>query len=282
MRRVAMALGVLMAGCGFGFALNPSLDIRQYGHDAWTVQSGFIKGYVYAIAQTPDGYLWLGTEFGLVRFDGVHTTPWQPPAGQLLPDKSIFRLVGARDGTLWIGTWAGLATWSGGKLTRPPEFDGHPVTSLFEDREGTVWAGTWMTAPTPSLLCAMRSGSAECYGRDDAFGTSVSAYQDRLGNIWAAAESGLWRLKPGPPKRYTAPPMGLNALSEADDGRLLIAMYGAGVMHFAGDKVESYPIRSAISPTKRLPDRDVDANKLLRDRDGGLWIGTVERGLIHI
>ena len=59
-------------------------------------------------------------------------------------------------------------------------------------------------------------------------------------------------------------------------------MYGAGLMHFAGDKVESYPIRSATSPTELLPDRDVNANKLLRDRDGGLWIGTVERGLIHV
>src|ERR1039457_3917025 len=68
--RVAMALGVYLAGCGSGFALNPSLDISQYGHNAWTVRGGYSLGNVYAIAQTPDGYLWLGGEFGLFRFDG--------------------------------------------------------------------------------------------------------------------------------------------------------------------------------------------------------------------
>ena len=141
MRRVAILLGGLVAGCGCGFALNPSLDISQYAHNAWTVRDGFFMGYIYAIAQTPDGYLWLGTEFGLFRFDGVRSIPWQPPAGQLLPDKSIYRLLGARDGTLWIGTFAGLVTWSGGKLTRPPELDGHFVTSLFEDRRGNGVGG---------------------------------------------------------------------------------------------------------------------------------------------
>ena len=85
MRRVAILLGGLVAGCGCGFALNPSLDISQYGHDAWTVRSGFIKGNIYAMAQTPDGYLWLGTEFGLVRFDGVRSYPLAATRGSASP-----------------------------------------------------------------------------------------------------------------------------------------------------------------------------------------------------
>ena len=76
--------------------------------------------------------------------------------------------------------------------------------------------------------------------------------------------------------------MRIDDLSKADDGRLLIGMSGAGLKQLVGDKVESYPIRSAINPNALLPDRDVDSNKLLRDRDGGLWIGTHERGLIHV
>ena len=96
MRRVAILLGVLVASCGCGFALNPSLDISQYAHVAWTVRSGFIKGNTYTIAQTPDGYLWLGTEFGVFRFDGIRTTPWEPPAGQHLT--GVFRLLSGRDG----------------------------------------------------------------------------------------------------------------------------------------------------------------------------------------
>ena len=149
MRRVAILLSVLVAGCSFGFALNPSLDISQYAHTAWTVRDGFSLGNIFAMAQTPDGYLWLGSEFGLFRFDGVRTIPWQPPAGQQLPDKPYSLLV-TRDGTLWIGTFAGLVSWNGGKLTRYPELDGQFVTSLLEDREGTVWAGTLGTGPTGS------------------------------------------------------------------------------------------------------------------------------------
>ena len=282
MRRVAILLGILMAGCGCGFALNPSLDISEYGHDAWTVRSGFIKGNIYTIAQTADGYLWLGTEFGLFRFDGVRPVPWQPPAGQHLPS-AVFRLLGAHDGTLWIGTFAGLASWSGGKLTRHPEMDGQVVGSLLEDSEGTVWAGSWLGGPPPGRLCAVRTGGSQCYGEDGAFGKVVSSlYEDSSGALWAGTGSGLWRWKPGPPKRYATPPVELSALSEADDGRPIIATYGAGIMQLAGGKVESFPVRSAVNSNQLLGDRDVNSNKLLRDRDGGLWIGTVERGLIHI
>src|SRR5208283_1099634 len=100
--------------------------------------------------------------------------------------------------------------------------------------------------------------------------------------LWAGAESAVWRWKPGPPRRYAIPKTRITDLSKGDDGRVLIAMSGAGLMQFVGDKVEPYPIPGAINPKRLLPDRDVDSDKLLRDRDGGLWIGTQERGLIHV
>src|SRR5208283_1086092 len=87
--------------------------------------------------------------------------------------------------------------------------------------------------------------------------------------------------EPGPPKRYPAATE-LIGLSKADNGRLLIAMHGAGLLQFVEDKVERYAVRGAINSNKLLQDRDIDSNRLLRDRDGGLWIGTVERGLIHV
>src|ERR1700736_3634230 len=117
-------------------ALNPSLDVSQYAHTSWTVREGFSPGTIFAMAQTPDGYLWLGSEFGLFRFDGIRGVPWRPPAGQHLPNTPYSLLV-TRDGTLWIGTFEGLVSWSGGKLTQYPELGF--VTSLLEDREGTVW-----------------------------------------------------------------------------------------------------------------------------------------------
>ena len=277
--RAVIGLAVLLACCRCVFALDPSLEVSQYAHTVWTIRDGFFKGNIYAMAQTSDGYLWLGTEFGLLRFDGIRSTPWQPPAGQHLPDNNINSLLVTDDGTLWIGTDAGLVTWSSGKLTWRPELGEHFVASLFEDREGTVWAGSLANS---GRLCALRSDGAHCYGDDGAFGRAVwSSYEDGSGNLWAAAQSGLWRMKPGPPRRYPTPAE-LIGLSKADNGRLLVAVHGAGLMQLVGDHLESYPIRSAINSNQLLSGRDLNSNRILRDRDGGLWIGAVERGLIHV
>jgi signal transduction histidine kinase/ligand-binding sensor domain-containing protein len=283
-RRFAIALGVILASCPCSLALNPSLDISQYAHTSWTVPNGFSLGNIYGMAQTPDGYLWLGGEFGLFRFDGVRSTPWEPPAGQRLPDKP-FSLLVTRDGAVWIGTYAGLATWSGGKLTRYPELDGLRVTSLLEARDGTVWAGLLdaSSGAHAGRLCAIRNGGTQCYGKEGAFGSFVwGLYEDSSGGLWAGAESGLWRWKPGPPRRYATPGMQIAALSKTPDGRVLIAMLRGGLKQVVGDKVETYPIRDAIHPNRRLGDRNVNANKLLWDHDEGLWIGTRDRGLIHV
>src|SRR5690349_18966150 len=110
MMRAIIALGMLLAWGTGAYALDPALDVSQYAHTAWKIREGFSKGVINAMAQTPDGYLWLGTEFGLLRFDGVRAVPWEPPAGEHLPDDMVQSLLVSRDGTLWIGTRNGLAS----------------------------------------------------------------------------------------------------------------------------------------------------------------------------
>src|ERR1700684_4613285 len=180
-RRATIAAAVFLVCCTRASALNPSLDINQYAHNAWTIRDGFFKSVIYSIAQTPDGYLWLGTEFGLLRFDGVKVVPWQPPPDQPLLSSNIRSLLASRDGTLWIGTSDGLASWKHGRLTRYSEQDVH---ALLEDREGTIWVGSWGT-PT-GRLCAIRSGNTQCYGEDGSFGRGVfTLYEDSKGDLWA-------------------------------------------------------------------------------------------------
>src|ERR1700746_2544177 len=102
-----MLAGLLMAGpCTL--ALNPVLDVSQYAHTAWKIRDGFAKGSILSIAQTPDGYLWLGTAFGLYRVEGVRKRLWEPPSDQHLPSNIIQNMITAHDGPLWIGTWNGL------------------------------------------------------------------------------------------------------------------------------------------------------------------------------
>ena len=75
------------------------------------------------------------------------------------------------------------------------------MTSLLEDHEGTVWVGTYSSDSLPARVCAIRSGSVQCYGEDGAFGSFVwSLCEDSSGTLWAGADSGLWRWKPGPPE----------------------------------------------------------------------------------
>ena len=270
-RRALMAVGIILASCHLALALDPSLDVSQYAHTAWKISDGFTKGTIVAMAQTPDGYLWLGTDFGLLRFDGVRAVPWQPPAGEHLPSSAIRSLLVARDGTLWIGTLRGLASWKDGKLTQYPQLSGF-VGELLEDHDGTVWAGAQVMSA--GILCAIHSGSVQCYGDDGNFGLWVeSLYEDGRGNLWVAAATGLWRWKPGPPKHYPAlaPLDTFQTLMEGENGTLLIAVHG-GIKQLVEEKTEAYPLPG---------DGRFIPHRLFRDRDGGLWIGTRGQGLLH-
>lgn len=253
-------------------ALDPSLDLSQYAHTSWTYRNGFLNGAVYAISQTPDGYIWFGTQSGVVRFDGVRVSPLSLPPGQPLPSTAVGSLLAARDGTLWIGTFDGLASWKDGRLTEYPALALQSVIALLEERDGTIWAGGF-GSPT-GKLCAIRRGNVNCYGDDGRFGAAAdSLYQDADGALWVGAATGLWRWSPGPPTRFAAAAIpNSQAFTPGDPGSgALIA--SNDVRQIAGTKLVDYPLPGAPSP--------LTAQCLLRDRDGGLWIGTSAHGLVH-
>jgi len=276
--RFGLASGIvlawLLAWCPCASALNPALDVSQYAHTAWKVRDGFTKGGIYAIAQTPDGYLWLGTELGLLRFDGVRAVPWQPPTGQHLPSDYIMSLLVTRDGTLWIGTLKGLTSWKDGKLTNYQEFAEYYVFALLEDHEGTLWASGYAN-PT-GKLCRIRESGIQCYGDDGVLGRGAfNLYEDSKGDLWAGVKDGLWRWRPGSPKFYALPgeANGIQALGEDTDGTLLVGWRG-GIYRFLDGKTEAYPA-SGIR-------QQFQAQRILRDHDGSLWIATGRQGLVHV
>lgn len=265
---------LLLACCTSAFALNPELDVNQYAHTSWRMREGFPKGEVTSIAQTPDGYLWLGTEFGLFRFDGLKSVLWRPPAQQL-PSNQIFSLLVARDATLWIGTDKGLASWKDGRLTQYPELAGRYIFKILEDREGVIWVSG--ASLQTGRLCSIQKSNVQCAGDDGSLGRGVfNLFEDSKGNLWAGVKDGLWRWKPGPPKFYSLPgePDGIQCFGEDTDGTLLVGRSG-GIHRFVDGNTVAYQIPGGEVGQIR-------GRRMFRDRDGGLWIATFNRGLIHI
>jgi ligand-binding sensor domain-containing protein len=84
-KAAVIVLCVLLPSWHSAVALDTGLDVNQYAHGAWRTKEGFISSEIRTIAQTTDGYLWLGTDSGLFRFDGVRTVPWVPPADESGP-----------------------------------------------------------------------------------------------------------------------------------------------------------------------------------------------------
>ncbi len=90
------------------------------------------------MAQTKDGYLWMGTRVGLLRFDGVRFVSFTVLGGRQLPSGRVSALLGADDGSLWIGTERGLAEWKNDKLTINATIAGS-IRAIREDSQGTIW-----------------------------------------------------------------------------------------------------------------------------------------------
>ncbi len=261
-------LSILLASSACAFALDPSLDVSQYAHTAWRVRDGFGKGSIHSIAQTPNGYLWLGTEFGLLRFDGVRAVPWEPPAGEHLPGSVVMRLLVSRDGTLWIATGKGLASWKNGELTQYPEMAGWVGNALTEDHEGTVWAGGF-GVPGHGRLCAIKQGRTQC--SDPGEGVQC-IYEDSTNHLWVSTSNGLWRWKPPHPEFFPTGQTFTSALIEDRDGGLLFGSAN-GIQRFVHGKTQVYPLGMLA--------RQFGVDSFLWDRDGNLWVGTFS-GLVHI
>ena len=111
-----MVASLLAAAPGRRSALDPPDPSSQLVQERWSTAQGLPQDSVQAILQTRDGYLWIGTQEGLVRFDGRQFTVFDRQNTPALAHNNIQALCETRDGTLWIGTNRGLVRYAGGQL----------------------------------------------------------------------------------------------------------------------------------------------------------------------
>src|SRR5437868_4904612 len=106
-RRFVVLLLPILLWAGSVLALAPEQAINEYSHDLWQTEQGLPSNSIQAITQTPDGYLWLGTKGGLVRFDGVRFTVFDKINTTEIKSNDILALCVEHEGSLWIGTYGG-------------------------------------------------------------------------------------------------------------------------------------------------------------------------------
>jgi len=245
------------------------------------------SGAPNAIAQTTDGYLWIGTQAGLMRFDGVRFVSWQPPEGKELPSSRINSLLGARDGSLWIGTSVGLARWQNGNLTAYRDAPGS-IMAILEDRAGTIWIARANLSDAKGPLCKVADTGVRCFGRDDgiALPYAVALADDSLGNIWLGGALIVSRWQISSADTYV--PAGLNpaeifngvlALAGRPDGSVWVGLVhagkGGGLQRLAQGAWKPF-----IAP--EFDGSTLEVTALLLDRDNSLWVGTLNRGIYRI
>jgi len=266
-------------------ALNPSRSISQLAHTTWKLD-GF-GSMPSPIAQTTDGFMWFGTQFGLLRFDGVSFVP-QTDINAKLPSSVVLSLAAAKDGSLWIRTDRGLSRWVNNKVTNYPDVTGW-VLAILEDHDGKIWFTTNDVANDhASAFCLVVDQGTRCYGKADGIlmQDADTLAEDADGNLWSSNLTTVVQWKPGLYKTYKPKAskskgliQGVNAIAPVSAELLWVGIgeAGPGLGLQQIDQGKWKPFVTSDFDSSTLP-----VGSLLLDHEGVLWVGTESTGLYRI
>jgi ligand-binding sensor domain-containing protein/signal transduction histidine kinase len=254
-------------------ALDSGRTFSQYVHDVWSEENGLPQNSVVGIVQSRSGYLWLATQEGLVRFDGVHFTIFDSRNTPQIKDNYILTLCEGADGSLWFGSSTGLGRLKDGEFTAFSTKDGLPnntVGWVYSDREGVLWIGT------DSGLTSFDGNSFFTRTTKDGLVSDsvLSIYEDKEGRLWIGTAQGLSAFKDGKFTNYSSkngmPNDFVRATLEDEQGNLWIASDG-GLICLKNNSFTLYAVKDGLSNNSVL--------SVYEDRARNLWIGTDGGGL---
>jgi signal transduction histidine kinase/ligand-binding sensor domain-containing protein len=258
------------------FALDSDRSIVQFHHTVWSETDG-APSEINALAQTEDGYLWIGSARGLFRFDGVKFEEYKPQPGAELPSHSIYSLMATPDGGLWVAFEpTGLGFLKDGSLTvftRPGESPDSPIHSFARDHDGRIWAGT-------ETGLVLREGARWIpIGHDWNLAPEVirALFVDREGTLWVATMKIIAFLRRGSKTFELGGPVGtgVTTLAQAKDGRVWFADDGSF-------EVRPVPMGGRSSNAEGPTVAERGLHDLLFDREGALWITRMNSGIVRI
>jgi ligand-binding sensor domain-containing protein/signal transduction histidine kinase len=298
-----MSLAVVLLAAPL-LAAEPDTMLHRYALTSWSEADGRPLGSVYALAQDRDGYLWIGADAGLVRFDGSRFSAWDAISDAALPQAPVLSLHVSRDGTLWVGfgDGAGIRRIRGGQVL-PPE-GGETLTTvryLAEDPGGTIWAmsdfqlfarrnDAWQRVTLPSTGRANRVHQPFVDSAGDLWiATRWGMFRQRRGTstfeslsddyTWGVTEdasraiwttdiiTGFRKLGSTAPPRHQLEGAGYRVLHDRRDN-IWVATFGHGLWQARpdGTVIGRASLRSGLSNDTVL--------SLFEDRDGNIWVGT--------
>lgn len=292
-------------------ALDPDKAFNHYVREQWSIEQGLPQLSVYAIAQDSDGYIWLGTQGGLARFDGVRMSAYSEAPPARLPGPWIQALLAGHDGEMWIGTYKGLAVHRHGRfdtlpVERHPEpldiqalaFDAHGALlaaaqdGIYREHGGAlalyaaIAGGAFALLPDgDGLLVGGHGGTA----RLDAAGqatplplpagdadTEVRRLARAQGVLWAGTGRGLFWLRDGRWQRYPgAPALGtkpIDALFPDGEGNLWVSQSDQ-LVRIVDRRVAERVVEG---------ERGLGVRALFEDRERNLWLGSRYSGVIRL
>ncbi len=266
-----------MLGCALPcHALEPTTPLANYGRQTWVMENGLPQNTVQALVQTRDGFVWLGTEVGLVRFDGNSFQVFDRNSSPALPGNDVRCLLESQDGTLWIGTSEGLARWRDGSVTAFTAREGLPgngVRALWQALDGGIRVET-------DAGLARLSGEQFVRATDDSangarpvdFSANFTDGKNVVGSKSGVQIESAFGLTVQLNVGKELPGSKVQAVfTDREDG-LWIGTNG-GLARWVAGRLERLPVTDPLAAASVLA--------LMEDREGNIWVGT-ETGGLHI
>jgi len=251
-------------------------DALAYSRRLWRSADGLPEDLAQSLAQTPDGYLWIGTSGGLVRFDGTSFAVFNRENTPAFRDDSVYTLLAARDGALWAGTeGGGLVRYRHGVFRAFGAAEGLSngfVRVIFEDRAQRLWIGT-----DAGLFRLQDEMLSRVDGKSGAPTISVHAIcEDRAGRLLVGGW-GLLILSEQGAAYYSS------TESQADNSIRTIHQTADGAIWvgtISGLRRLPHSPRDNPFTTPRILS-DLNISVLRESRNGQLWVGSYGQGLLR-
>ncbi|WP_343632071.1 two-component regulator propeller domain-containing protein [Roseateles sp.] len=265
-------------------ATTPSTQpLAQLQHSSWTLKDG-MPGPVMAIAQTTDGYLWLGTGTGLYRFDGVRFERFDTLAGEHLPSRQVMSLHATRDNRLWVGLLeGGVALVKQGHIEHlepkspPGGLFSVSTRSIAETRDGTIWLATGRALLRREGDRWVRIGPESGYGTGSQPPPTINLQIDGGDNVWVCTDQTLY-VRPAGSTRFVQAlgdlGLGMRQLAIDHEGRAWASGASGSDRRFVR---LALPGQTDEGPSVRTP---MSMFMPAFDREGKLWFGG-NRGLLR-